>query len=144
MFFCDKHPTVPLLVCFFFTDTELEEVCRPRITFTISPLYQNNQTKPYRGMFISNDWKLQHITNCASMIGFMLLIAHMKAGIISHLKIYAFCEKVRQSKLTVSYTKYRKIVIKFRLSKILKKCLNYQMRTFTSFYISYQQHASKH
>ena len=47
----------------------------------------------YSGMFISNDWKLQHITNCASMIGFMLLMAHMKAGIISHLKIYAFCVK---------------------------------------------------
>ena len=47
----------------------------------------------YRGIFISNDWKLQHITKCASMIGFMLLMVHMKVSAISHLKIYALFEK---------------------------------------------------
>ena len=55
-----------------------------------------------------------------------------------------FLSKVRESKLTVSYTKYSKTIKKFRLSKILKKCLNDQMRNLTSFYMSYQQHASEH
>ena len=55
-----------------------------------------------------------------------------------------FLKKIRESKLTVSYTKYSKTIKKFRLSKISKKCLNDQMCNFTSFYMSYQQHAPDH
>ena len=55
-----------------------------------------------------------------------------------------FSKTIRESKLTVNYTKYSNITIQFRLSKTIKKCLNYQMRVFTSFHMSYQQHTSEH